>query len=104
MDVPALSEASTHQGQTYRQAFFCIITALLSDFAMTQNYRKSREQAEISFGRTQTQLLARDRAVEELQSIVHARDVKTLRLREARLAKELQAAAALSSAPSQRTK
>lgn len=69
---------------------------------MTQTYSKSREQAEIAFGHTQTQFFAKDRAVDELQSIAHARDAKTLRLREARLAKELETAAAV--APRRRVK
>jgi hypothetical protein len=61
---------------------------------MTQNFSKSRQQAEAAFGRTQTEFFARGRAVEELDSIVEARDAKTSRLREARMAKEAQAQAA----------
>lgn len=57
---------------------------------MTQNHSKSRQQAEIAFGNAQSQFFARNSAFEELDSIVVARDEKTLRLREARLAKELQ--------------
>lgn len=56
---------------------------------MTEIYSKSRQQAEIAFGKTQSVGLARDRAVEELDTIVQAREEKTARLREARIAKEV---------------
>jgi len=55
---------------------------------MTENHSKSRQQAEIAFDETQTQFFARNHAVEELDAVVQARDAKTQRLREARLAKE----------------
>ena len=55
---------------------------------MTETYSKSRQQAETAFGNLQTQFLAKNNATEELQSVAQARDAKTLRLREARLAKE----------------
>lgn len=55
---------------------------------MKETYSKSRQQAETAFGNLQTQFLAKNSAVEELQSDAQARDAKTLRLREARLAKE----------------
>lgn len=57
---------------------------------MTQTHSKSRQQAEIAFGATQSNFFAKSHAVEELISIAQAREDKTLRLREARLAKELQ--------------
>jgi hypothetical protein len=57
---------------------------------MTENYSKSRQQAEIAFGNTQKQFFAKNSAVEELDSITQAREEKTQRLREARLAKEQQ--------------
>ncbi|SCM71390.1 conserved hypothetical protein [uncultured Pleomorphomonas sp.] len=57
---------------------------------MAEQYSKPRQQAEIAFGKTQSQFFARGRAFEELDSITAARNEKTLRLREARLAKELQ--------------
>lgn len=56
---------------------------------MTQHSR-SRQQAEIAFTRTQSQFLARKRAVEDLDSAVQAHDEKTLRLREARFAKQVE--------------
>ena len=65
---------------------------------MTQTHSKSRQQAEIAFGHTQTEFFARAHAVEELDSIVQAREAKTLRLREARLAKEAQGIAAAAEA------
>lgn len=55
---------------------------------MTETYSKSRQQAETAFGNLQTQFFAKNNAVEELQSVAQARDAKTLRLREVRLAKE----------------
>jgi hypothetical protein len=58
---------------------------------MTQTHSRSRQQAEIAFSQTQTRFFAKDRAVDELDSIVLAREAKTLRLREARLANELEA-------------
>lgn len=61
---------------------------------MSQTNSKSRQQAEIAFGNLQSQFFARNRAVEELDSLVRSRDEKTVRLREARLAKESQDRAA----------
>jgi hypothetical protein len=60
---------------------------------MTHTFSKSRQQAENAFNKAQSQLFARARAVEELASIARARGEKTLRLREARLAQEIQARA-----------
>ena len=54
-----------------------------------QTYSKSRQQAEHAFSSIQTQFFARKDAVEELESVDSARHLKTLRLREARLAREL---------------
>lgn len=56
---------------------------------MTQTHSKSREKAEIAFANAQSQFFARNSAVEELGSLVLAREEKTRRLREARLTKEL---------------
>ena len=56
---------------------------------MTQTQSRSRQQAEIAFGKVQTEFFARGQAVEALDTIAQARDEKTLRLREARKAKEL---------------
>ncbi len=61
---------------------------------MSQTYSKSRQQAEVAFANAQSQFVARSRAVEELDALVQAREEKTRRLREARLAKELQDRAA----------
>lgn len=55
---------------------------------MTETYSKSRQQAETAFGNLQTQFFAKNNAAEELQSVAQARDAKTVRLREARLANE----------------
>ena len=65
---------------------------------MTQTHSRSRQQAESAFTKVQSQFLTRDRAVEELDTIVQAREEKTLRLKEARLAKELQDRAGASAA------
>ncbi|WP_411036545.1 hypothetical protein [Shinella sp. BYT-45] len=56
---------------------------------MSQTHSKSRQKAEIAFASAQSQFFARNSAVEELDSLVLAREEKTRRLREARLAKEL---------------
>ena len=56
---------------------------------MTETHSKSRHAAEIAFGNTQTEFFARGHAVEEHDSIIQAREEKTLRLREARKAKEM---------------
>jgi hypothetical protein len=66
---------------------------------MTERYSKTRQQAETAFGKTQTQFFARGQALEELDSIAAARNEKTARLREARLAKELQDSIALAAKP-----
>ncbi|CUX70878.1 MULTISPECIES: hypothetical protein [Agrobacterium] len=55
---------------------------------MTETYSKSRQQAEAAFGSLQTAFFTKNNAAEELQSAAQARDAKTIRLREARLAKE----------------
>ena len=73
-------------GLFYWRAF--IKTAPISGTIMTETFSKSRQQAEIAFGNTQTQFFARNNAVEELDSLTQAREEKTLRLREARIAKE----------------
>ena len=57
---------------------------------MTESYSKSRQRAELAFTNIQSQFFAKDHAVEELDSIVQAREAKTLRLREAREAKALE--------------
>ncbi|HZG29017.1 MAG TPA: hypothetical protein VE079_11205 [Ensifer sp.] len=56
---------------------------------MTQTYSKPRQQAERAFSNIQMQFFAKNDAVEELASVAYARDAKTLRLREARIAKEV---------------
>lgn len=66
---------------------------------MTEKHSKSRQQAEVAFSKAQSQFFARDRAVEEQEAIVRAREEKTLRLREARLAKELDDRATATAAP-----
>ncbi|MBB3320064.1 MULTISPECIES: hypothetical protein [unclassified Rhizobium] len=55
---------------------------------MTETYSKSRQQAEIGFGKIKAEFFSKNSVREELQSAEQAREEKTLRLREARLAKE----------------
>jgi hypothetical protein len=55
---------------------------------MSDTPSKSREQAESAFGKTQSQFLARNRIISEHDAVVQARDEKTARLRELRMAKE----------------
>jgi len=55
---------------------------------MTQTFSKARQQAETAFSKTQAQFFSKGHAVEEQEFVTQAREAKTLRLREARLAKE----------------
>lgn len=55
---------------------------------MTQTHSRARQEAEIAFARAQSQFLARESAVEELDAVARARQEKTVRLKKARLAKE----------------
>lgn len=55
---------------------------------MTETHNRARQQAEIAFAQAQSQFLARESAVEELNAVAQARAEKTLRLKTARLAKE----------------
>lgn len=72
---------------------------------MKETYSRARQQAEIAFGNVQTGLFSKSNAMEELESATQMREAKTLRLREARLAKEQAArTAAISSLLAKRTK
>lgn len=72
---------------------------------MTDNFSKPRQLAEVAFGKNQSQFFERQRAIEDLNSIVVARNEKTQRLREARQAKELKDSLAPKTKPtSKRTK
>jgi hypothetical protein len=66
--------------------------------------KKSRDQAESSFSRTQTQFLARTRVVSEQDAVSQSRDEKTARLRELRLQKEAEEELAAAKAPPSRKK
>jgi hypothetical protein len=57
---------------------------------MTQTQSKSRQAADVAFGKVQSQFIARSRVFEEMDQAVVARDEKTSRLREERLARESQ--------------
>ena len=54
---------------------------------MTEPHSKTRQAAD-AFRKAQSQFIARKRLFEEIDQIVVARDEKTVRLREARLANE----------------
>lgn len=66
---------------------------------MTPTHSRSRQQAEIAFAKAQSQFLARERAADELDAAAEARREKTLRLRTARLARELEDRAQAASVP-----
>ena len=53
---------------------------------MTETYSKSRQQAATAFASLQTEIFAKNNGAEKLQSVAQARDAKTVRLREARIA------------------
>lgn len=55
----------------------------------TETYSRSRQQAEVAFGKTQTEFFARGQATEVLDTIAEARDEKTRRLRAARKARDM---------------
>ncbi|MCW0000198.1 hypothetical protein OE766_18345 [Pararhizobium sp. YC-54] len=55
---------------------------------MTENSTKARDQAESAFSRTQTQFMARNRTISEIDAVAAEREAKTRRLRELRLEKE----------------
>jgi hypothetical protein len=61
---------------------------------VTANSKKSRDQAEMSFSKTQTQSLALNRVLSEHDAVSQAREEKTARLRELRLEKEAEEFAA----------
>ena len=55
---------------------------------LAENSKKSRDQAEISFSKTQTQSMSRNRIMSEQDAVSQAREAKTARLRELRMEKE----------------
>lgn len=65
---------------------------------MTEKHSISRQKAEIAFSRIHTPFFAKGEAVEELEAATRARDDKTMRLREARLARELESRTSAASA------
>jgi len=64
------------------------------DINVTANSKKSRDQAETFFSKTQTQFLALNRIISEHDAVSQAREEKTARLRELRLEKEAEELAA----------
>jgi hypothetical protein len=56
---------------------------------MTQNSSRWHRQAELVSNLAQAQFFARDHAAQEEEFLTQAREAKTVRLREARMAKEL---------------
>ena len=73
---------------------------------LTANSRRSRDQVETAFSKTQTQSLSLGRIVSEQDAVSRAREEKTARLRELRLQKEAadQLAAAIAPAPKRKAK
>ncbi len=72
---------------------------------MTATYSRARQQAEVAFGNVQTEFFSKNKAMEEFDSATQQREAKTLRLREARLAKEqAERASQISSLFAKRTK
>lgn len=67
---------------------------------MTHTSSRSRAQAEIAFAEAQSQFLARKRPVDELDAIAQARAQKTLRLKAARMARDLSERATVAAPPS----
>jgi hypothetical protein len=59
-----------------------------SEKPLFQTHSKSRQQAEIAFSRAQSQFFARNTPLDVVDVLVRSREEKTLRLRQARLAKE----------------
>lgn len=55
---------------------------------MAISHRNASQQAERAFAKTQSQFLARNRAADERDLALSARDEKTSRLKEARLARD----------------
>lgn len=51
-------------------------------------YSKPREQAESAFTKVQSQLMARNRVIEEIDTMAQAREDKTSRLKNARLTRD----------------
>jgi hypothetical protein len=73
---------------------------------LASNSRKSRDQAELAFSKTQTQSLSLGRIISEQDAVSRAREEKTARLRELRLEKEAadQLAAVIAPAPKRKVK
>ena len=71
---------------------------------MTVNSKRSRDQAETAFSKTQTQSLSLGRIVSEQDAVSRAREEKTARLRELRLEKEAADQLAAASAPAPKRK
>lgn len=63
---------------------------------MTENSSKARNDAESAFSITQTQSMARNRMMSEIDTAAAERDAKTQRLRELRLEREANAPAKVS--------
>lgn len=57
---------------------------------MTETSKRSRDQAESIFSKTQTQSMSLNRIISEQDAASNARELKTARLRELRLEKEAQ--------------
>lgn len=66
---------------------------------MSDTSKRSRDQAESIFSKTQTQAMSLNRILSEQDAVSVAREAKTARLRELRLEKEAEELAAASTKP-----
>lgn len=69
---------------------------------MSDTSKRSRDQAETLFSKTQTQAMSLNRIVSEQEAASHARETKTARLRELRMEKEAEELLAASAATPKR--
>jgi hypothetical protein len=71
---------------------------------LAENSKRSRDQAESAFSKTQTQFLALNRIISEHDAASQAREAKTARLKEMRLQKEAEDVAAAAETPARKGK
>jgi hypothetical protein len=81
-------EHETEKGQAFAWPFLLSPAVRRARRTIMTQHSKSRQQAESAFTKAQSQFLARNRAIEEVDTMAKAREDKTSRLKNARLAKE----------------
>lgn len=77
----------TTRGQAIAWPFF-LHSAAHRKIIMNEKHSKARQTAEKAFSKTRVETASRERAFQEVDTIDRARQMKTSRLREARLARE----------------